>query len=91
MHLNLHPLRICWSIKKSGASYVCLCNTSKTKELRGNSANAARVEVIPDDVSEELSSVSVIATDGTSPTDETPPFHEKSVPALRTIVWHVSS
>ena len=66
-------------LQKSGASYVCLFNNGKTKELRGNSAKAARIEATPDDVSEELTSVSVIATDGTPPTDETPPFHEKSV------------
>ena len=60
-------------LQKSGASYVCLYNKGKTKELR------ARIDATPDDVSEELTSVSVIATDGTPPTDETPPFHEKSV------------
>jgi hypothetical protein len=67
-------------LQKSGASYVCLYNNGKTKELRGNSAKAAQIEASPDDVSDELTSLSVIATDGTSPTDETPPFHEKSVP-----------
>ena len=58
-------------LQKSGASYVCLYNNGKTRELCGKS---------PDDVPDELTSVSVIATDGTSPTDETLPFHEKSVP-----------
>ena len=51
-------------LQKIGASYVCLYNNGK-KELRGNSVKAARIEAIPDDVSEELTSVSVIATDGT--------------------------
>jgi hypothetical protein len=68
-------------LQKSGASYGCLYNNGKSKELRGNSAKTARIEATPDDVSEELTSVSVIATDGTSPTDETPPFHEKPVPS----------
>jgi MULE transposase domain len=66
-------------LQKSGASYVCLYNNGITKELRGNSAKAARMEATPDDVSEELTSVSVIATDATSLTDETSPIHEKSV------------
>jgi MULE transposase domain len=66
-------------LRKNGASYVCLYNNGITKELRGNSAKAARMEATPDDVSEELTSVSVIATDATSPTDESSPIHEKSV------------
>ena len=38
-----------------------------------------RIKATPNDVREELTSVSFIATNGTPPTDETPPFHEKSV------------
>ena len=67
-------------LQKSGDSYVCLYNNGKTKDLCGSSAKAAQVEATPDDVSEELTSVSVIPTNVTSPTDETPPFHEKPVP-----------
>jgi MULE transposase domain len=61
-------------LQKSGASYVCLYNKGKTKELCGNSAMAARIEFNSHDVSDELTSLFVIATDYTSP------FHEKSVP-----------
>ena len=60
-------------LQKSGASYVCLYHNGKTKELRGNSAKAARTEANPHDVSHELTSLSVI------PTDDTSPFHQKSV------------
>ena len=37
-------------LQKSGASYVCLYHTGKTKELRGNSAKAARTESNPHDL-----------------------------------------
>ena len=53
-------------LRKSGASYVCLYHNGKTKELRGQSAKAARTEVEHHDLSEELTSLSVIVTDDTS-------------------------
>ena len=54
-------------LQESGASYVCLNHHGKTKELWGNSAKAAQTEDNPHDVSHELTSLSVIPTDGTSP------------------------
>ena len=60
-------------LQKSGASYICLYHNGKTKELRGNSAKAAQTEANPNDVSHELTSLSVI------PTDDTSPCHEESV------------
>ena len=48
---------------KRGASYVCLYNNGKPKELCGNSAKAVQIEANPHDVSDELTSLSVIATD----------------------------
>ena len=64
-------------LQKSGASYVCLYHHSKTKELRGNSAKAARTEANPHDLSDELTSLSVVPN---ADTDDASPFHEKSVP-----------
>ena len=64
-------------LQKSGASYVCLYHHGKTKELRGNSAKAARTEANPHDLSDELTSLSVVPT---ADTDDASPFHEKSVP-----------
>ena len=52
-------------LRKSGASYVCLYHNGKTKELRGQ-AKAARTEVEHHDLSDELTSLSVVATDDTS-------------------------
>jgi MULE transposase domain len=67
-------------LQKTGASYVCLYNNGKTKELRGSTCKAARIEASADNVLDELTSVSVIAAEGTLPTEETPPVQEKSVP-----------
>ena len=64
-------------LQKSGASYVCLYHHGKTKELRGNSAKAARTEANPHDLSDELTSLSVVPN---ADTDDASPFHEKSVP-----------
>ena len=61
-------------LQKCGASYVCLYHNGKTKKLCGNSAKAAQIEANSYDVSDEQTSLSVIAT------DETSPFQEKSVP-----------
>ena len=61
-------------LQKSGASYVCLYHNGRTNELRGNSAKAARTETNPQELSDELTSLSVVATDDTSP------FHRKPVP-----------
>ena len=54
-------------LQKSGASYVCLYHNGRTNELRGNSAKAARTETNCQDLSDELTSLSVVATDDTSP------------------------
>jgi hypothetical protein len=75
-------------LQKSGASYVCLYHNGKTKELRGNSAKAARTEANPHDLSDELTSLSVVPT---ADADDASPFHEKSVPLLAiTPVMYVS-
>jgi hypothetical protein len=52
-------------LKESGASYVCLFHNGRTKEVRGN--KVARIESNPDEFSDELTSVSVVPTDVTSP------------------------
>ena len=53
-------------LRKNCALYVCLYHNGKTKELHGQSAKAARTEVEHHDLSEELTSLSVIVTDDTS-------------------------
>ena len=64
-------------LQKSGASaYCCLYHNGKKKEVRGNSAKAARTEANFHDVSDELLVTSLSGI----PTDDTSPLHEKSVP-----------
>jgi hypothetical protein len=77
---HLRRLRICSIIYKNWC-LICLSVQQRQDERASwDSSKAARIEASADDVSDELTSVSLIVAEGTSPTDETPPFHEKPVP-----------
>lgn len=56
-------------LRKCGAYYVCLYHNGRTVELRGQTPKAARIEVQHDDVSNVLTSHSIIATDNASTDD----------------------
>ena len=77
------PLRICWIIYKEVVPHMSVCiATTKQKNFMGTVPSLQELKPMDPnaDVSDEQTSLSVIATDETSPTDDTSPFYEKPLP-----------